>query len=174
MSLVKVQPDKQYLIEECRIRFEAPADIEPYMVPFHAFKTIEWSKDRFERFKGWKFLDRVPARKAFPNGTPCCPQIMERKPGESLTIKFMPSEYQGDTDDAHNFGTMSDKNKRIFVDNKIDWVAIMHFWVPAVTVNLDEEREFRDSQTYAEGFAQWDALPPEAWTALREKFVNGN
>jgi len=172
MSVIKVVPDKTYLIQECRIRFEAPADIEPQMVPFYAFKVIEWSKDRFERFKGWRFLDRVPARQAFSGGKPCCTQIVTRKVGEPLTIKFMPSDFQGDTDDAHNFGTMSDKDKRIHVDNKIDWVAIMHFWVPAITVDLDAEREFRASQTYAEGFAQWDAMPTGDWTALREKFTN--
>lgn len=170
MSLIRIQADKKYLIEECRIRFEAPADIPPNLVPLYAFKTIEWSKDRFERFKGWRFLDRVPARKAFAGGKPCCTQIVTRKPGESLTIKFMPSDFQGDTDDAHNFGTLSDKESRILIDNTIDWVAVMHFWVPAITVNQDEENEFRRSQTYAEGFAQWDALPTDAWTALREKF----
>ena len=86
MSVIKVVPDKTYLIQECRIRFEAPADIEPQMVPFYAFKVIEWSKDRFERFKGWRFLDRVPARQAFSGGKPCCTQIVTRKVGEPLTI----------------------------------------------------------------------------------------
>lgn len=174
MAIVKVQPDKQYLISEERIRFSAPADIAPQLIPFHAFKTIEKSKDIFEKHRGWRFLDTVPSRKLFPGGKPCCTQILERKPGQPLTIKFMPSDYQGDTDDAHNFGELSNPEHRLTAENTIDWVAIMHFWVPAIVVNLDEQREYAQALNAEKGFMPWESMPTDGWSVLRKRFNRDN
>lgn len=172
LSLLKVAPDKTYLINEERIRFTAPADMDPRLVPMFAFKTIAQAKDIYEKHRGWRFLDAVPARREFPGGKPCCTDMVSKKVGEPLTIKFMPSDYQGDTDDAHNFGELSNKQHRITVENIIDWVAIMHFWEPAIVVNLDEEKENRLALSTDEGFATWDSMPTNAWTALKKRFEN--
>lgn len=159
---LKVQPDKQYFIQEERLRFPVAGDMEPAMVPFALFKDLQKAVEIFERHRGWKLLDSVPARKQFPGGKPCCADIVSRKPGESLTIKFMPSEFQGDTDDAHNFDEVSDPNKRLYEENIIDWVAIMHFWVPAITVDMNAEKEYSRSLSLLSGFTPVDLLPSEA------------
>ncbi len=169
MTGINVAPDKTYLIAEERIRFPVPADVQPQMVPIYSFKTLEKSIDIFEKHRGWKMLDRVPARKQFPNGVACCDQMSRGKTGESLTIKFMPSDFQGDTDDAHNFDELSNPQHRLLVENTIDWVAIVHFWEPAIVINNDAEREFSQSLSLEDGFARWSDVPEDAWTAVKER-----
>ncbi len=161
-SWLKVQPDKHYLIAEERLRFPVAADVEPAAVPFLLFADLKKSVEIFEKHRGWRLLDAVPARKEFPGGKPCCADIVTRKPGESLTIKFMPSDFQGDTDDAHNFNEVSDPNKRLYEENTIDWVAIMHFWVPAMTVDMSAEADYSCSLNLTPGFAPLDLLPSGA------------
>lgn len=161
-SWLKVQPDKTYLIAEERLRFPLAADVKPELVPFALFKDLRAAVEIFERHRDWHLLDAVPARKQFPGGKPCCAEIVGKKPGESLTIKFMPSDYQGDTDDAHNFNALSDPAKRLYEQNTIDWVAIMHFWVPAITVDMAAEAEYSRSLSVVRGFAPLELLPEAA------------
>lgn len=174
-SWLKVQPDKQYLIAEERLRFAIPADIPPERVPMAVYLSGELpaAMEIFEKHRGWKFLDAVPKRKQFPGGKPCCAEIMSKKAGEPLTIRFVPSDFQGDTDDAHNFGELSDPDKRLNLENTIDWVAVMHFWVPAITVDEVAEQEYRNSLGLAEGFAPMDKLPDPVAEILKKRFENG-
>jgi hypothetical protein len=161
-SWLKIQPDKHYLIAEERLRFPVAADLEPAMVPYALFSDLKKAVEIFEKHRGWRLLDAVPRRKEFPGGIPCCMDIMAKKAGESLTIKFMPSDFQGDTDDAHNFGETSDPNKRMFEENIIDWVAIMHFWVPGQVVDMGAEADYSKSLNRTDGFAPLDLLPKGA------------
>lgn len=174
-SWLKVQPDKQYLIAEERLRFSLPADIPPDRVPYAVMLSGELpaAMEIFEKHRGWRPLTTVPKRKQFPGGKPCCAEIMSRKVGETLTIKFMPSDYQGDTDDAHNFGELSNPGKRLEEDNLVDWVAIIHFWVPAITVDNQAEADYRNSLGLAQGFAPLELLPGTVASYLQERFKNG-
>lgn len=161
MSLLRVAPDKSFLISEERLRFALPADIPPERVPVAVYLSGELPRaiEIYEKYKGWKMLDAVPARKAFSRGVPCCTQILEKKPGESMTLKFFPAEFQGDTDDAHNFDEMSDPDKRMFEDGIIDWICVVHFWVPAVEINLQAHSDISKSLGYREGFTPFNDLP---------------
>lgn len=174
-SWLKVQPDKQYLIAEERLRFSLPADIPPDRVPVAVMLSGELpaAMEIFEKHRGWKALTTVPKRKQFPGGKPCCAEIMSRKVGEALTIKFMPSDYQGDTDDAHNFNELSNPGKRLEEDNLIDWVAIIHFWVPAITVDNQAEEDYRNSLGLEQGFAPLELLPGTVASYLESRFKNG-
>lgn len=174
-SWLKVQPDKQYLIAEERLRFAVPADIEPDRIPIALYLSGELpaAMEIFEKHRGWKFLDTVPKRKQFPGGKPCCAEIMGKKPGESLTIKFVQSGFQGDTDDAHNFNELSNPGKRLMEENIIDWVAIMHFWVPAIVIDNQAEEDYRKSLGLQQGFATLDSLPTQLSDYLQDRFKNG-
>lgn len=167
---LKVQPDKTYLIAEERLRFPVAADVEPNMVPFLLYKDLRKAVDIFEKHRGWKLLDAVPARKQFPGGKPCCADIMRKKRGESLTIRFMPSDFQGDTDDAHNFNEVSNPDKRLHEENIIDWVAIMHFWVPADFVDMSAEKDYSRALNKTQGFAPVDRLPAGAVAEIIKRF----
>ena len=171
--LLKVDPGSDYQISEERLRFPVQGDVPPEMVPFAIFSDLKKAVDIFEKHRKWKLIDVVPTRKEFPGGKPCCAEIMGKKPGEQLTVKFMPSDFQGDTDDAHNFGEISNPSKRLFVENIIDWVAIMHFWVPTIAIDMDAERDHRRSLSYTEGFTPLEALVPELQQKLKEKYPNG-
>lgn len=157
-SWLKIAPDKQYLIVEERLRFPVAADLEPTMVPFAVFKDLQKSIDILEKHRGWKLITTAPKRKQFPGGKPCCAAMATAPVGTTLNIKFMPSDLQGDTDDAHNFGELSDPNKRMFVENIVDWVAIMHFWVPGIVVNTDADKEYSQSLRPESGFIDNEAL----------------
>ena len=172
MAAINVTPDKEYMITEKRLRFAVDAEVPPAMVPFTVVKQLARDIETFQKHRGWTFLDRVPARKQFPAGRACCEQMLAGKPGESLTIRFFPAEFQGDTDDAHNFSEMSDKTKRIQVDGKIDWIAVCHFWEPAVFVNREAEREYSRGLGEQSGFMKWDALPSDHWAVVRRRFEN--
>jgi hypothetical protein len=171
-SWLTVAKDKQYLIAEERLRFPVDGDVPPALVPFTIFKDLQKAVDIFEKHRGWKLLDAVPRRKQFPGGKPCCAEITKKKAGESLSVKFMPASFQGDTDDAHNFDELSNPDKRLYEENIIDWVAIMHFWVPAVMKDPDYDAEYRNYTNLNEGFATLDTLPTEVASYLRERFKN--
>ena len=171
--LLKVDPGKEYQISEERLRFPVQGDVPPNMVPFVILPDLRKAIDIFEKHRKWKLIDAVPQRKEFPGGKPCCADIMSKKPGESLTIVFEPSNFQGDTDDAHNFGEISNPEKRLLVENIIDWVAIMHFWVPTIGINMDAERDHRASLSYEQGFTPLEALTPYLQQKLKEKYPNG-
>lgn len=168
-----VQKDKVYFIAEERLRFPVDGDVEPNMVPFVIYNDLKKAVEIFERHRGWKLLDACPARKLFPNNEPCCSEIVGKKPGESLTIRFEPSAFQGDTDDAHNFDELSNPEKRLYEENVIDWVAIMHFWVPADRFDPDQEADYRQSTDMSKGFATLDNLPDGLANYLMERFKYG-
>ena len=174
-SWLKVQPDKSYLIAEERLRFPVQGDVEPNLVPFVIFKDLQKAVDIFERHRGWKLMDVVPrkSRMQFPGGKPCCAEITSKKAGETLRVTFMPASFQGDTDDAHNFNELSNLDKRLYEENIIDWVAVMHFWVPAITVDNDGEAEYRKQTGLSQGFATLDQLPEGVAEYLQERFKNG-
>ena len=115
MALIKIAPDREFVISEERLRFAVPADIPPAEVPFHLYLSgvLQKSIETYTRFRGWKMLDVVPERKQFLRGISCCEQLRSGKIGEQITLKFMPSSFQGDTDDAHNFGELSNPDKRL-------------------------------------------------------------
>jgi len=173
MTSIKVAPDKTYLITEERLRFPVAADCPPAMVPFTVFSDLKKSIDILEKNRGWRLLDAAPPRKRmqFPGGKPCCADIMGKRTGESLTIKFMPSDFQGDTDDAHNFDELSNPAHRLRVENTIDWVAIMHFWEPALVIDKGVDEEFA-GLGLAEGFMPWNQMPDNFWPVLRKRFEN--
>lgn len=136
MSLIRIQPDKEYSVVEERLRFPVPADLNSGQVPFYIARDLTKSIEILERHRDWHFMDRVPQRIKFC-GKPCCSEIALGLPGQPLPIRFAISDYQGDTDDAHNFAEMSDPNKRTYEDNIVDWVAICHFWQPVVVVEME-------------------------------------
>jgi hypothetical protein len=141
------------------------------MIPIVILPDLRKAIDILEKHRGWRLLDAAPARRAFPGGKPCCADMVSKKVGEALTIKFMPSDFQGDTDDAHNFDELSDPTKRVEVENTIDWVAIMHFWEPALVLDTGNELDMQKAGT-AEGFMLWDQMPEGYWPALRKRFAN--
>jgi|GEM_PF-2493297 len=170
-GLLTVVPDKTYLITEERLRFSVDATVPPNAVPFIVAKDLQKSIDILERLRGWKRMETVPARTAFPLDKVCCEQ-MRQKPGTTIGLRFLPSNAQGDLDDMTNFGLVSDENKRFYVDGLIDWVAVVHFWQPAVVINNDAEKEANEAlYTPTEGFARWEDLPLNAWSAARKRFA---
>ena len=168
MALLKVQPDKVYLVAHEVIRLSPlDASVAPEMVPVLSALELKKSIDILQKHRGWSVLETVPRRKAFANGRVCCDQLIQ-PPGSVIKLRFRPSDFQGDTDDAHNFGTMSDSGL-VEMRGLIDWVAILHFWEPAVFVNEAEKREAVASMK--DGFLPWSAIPAEAWPHLRKRFA---
>jgi len=167
---IRVQPDKEFLITEERLRFPVDAAVPPNLVPFVIAGDLVKSIQIFERHRGWHLLDRVPKRKAFPGSVPCCDLIAKGKPGTALNPRFEPSLYQGDTDDAHNFQELSNPEFRLNVEGLIDWVAILHFWEPAVHVDRDHVKEASQALNPQQGFRRWEDMPKDAWIPTRKKF----
>jgi len=157
MTLVKVQPDKVYTLTEYRLRFAVPADLPEDMVPVYVARDLQKSIENLERFRGCRYVHRIPDRLHFTS-SPCCARIALGLPGQEIPIRFEKSDYQGDTDDAHNFGLLSDPGGRIEQDGLIDWVAICHFWEPAVWIEKEDIEEF---QTFGEneGFVHPENMP---------------
>ncbi|MFA7267058.1 MAG: hypothetical protein WC054_12170 [Candidatus Nanopelagicales bacterium] len=170
--LIRTVPDKEYLITEERIRFPVDATVPPNLVPFAVAGDLLKSIEILERHRGWHLLDRVPDRKRFP-GKACC-KLIDSKPGTALHPRFEVASFQGDTDDATNFQLLSNPDRRQFVDGLIDWVAILHFWEPAVFVIPDQLKEDSRALDKEEGFVSWDKMPSNAWSATRERFNNGD
>lgn len=171
MALIQIAPDKEFVISEERLRFAVPADIPPAEVPFHLYLSgvLQQAIETYTKFRGWRMIDAVPQRKKFLRGQACCDQLKEGKNGDQITLRFLPSSFQGDTDDAHNFGELSNPDKRMYEDNLIDWVAVIHFWVPTIPINLDKEREISNSLSYANGFTPLSDMPAPLQDMLKRK-----
>ena len=154
-GLTRVAPDREWFIVEENLRFPVDAAVPANLVPIVVASDLRRSIDILEKHRGWKYLDSVPTHRKYAK--PCCDQIEKGRAGSPLRIRFQPSPLQADTDDAHNFGgTYSPNGVRLYVDGKIDWVAIMHFWQPGIVVTPAEDREnmFLGGLTPAE-------MPPE-------------
>jgi hypothetical protein len=171
LSLIRVQPDREWAIIEAQLRFSVAVDVPPDMVPIVVAPDLKRSIEILERRNGGRRLEQVPDRARFI-GAPCCDQMMQ-PPGSIISLRFKPSLYQGDTDDAHNFDEISDPLKRTTEEGLIDWVAIVHIWEPTISVDLEKEKRDREALGPAQGFVTWDMLPKEAWSATRERFTNG-
>ena len=156
-GLTRVQPDREWFIVEEHLRFAVDATVPTNLVPIVIARDLRKSIDILEKHRGWKYLDTVPTHRKYLN--PCCDQIATGRAGTPLRMRFQPSPLQADTDDAHNFGgTYSPKGERLYVDGKIDWVAIMHFWQPGIVVTPAEDREMLSS---GEGRLSPAELPAE-------------
>ena len=174
-SWLKVQPDKQYLISENRLRFPVQANVEPGMVPFVIAHDLRKAIDIYEKHRDWKLITAAPpkAKRKFPKGKPCCADFHGLKAGERVMFRFMPATFQGDTDDAHNFNELSDPTKRLEVEDIIDWVVVSHWWVPAMQFDNDAEAEYSKMLGLAEGFATRDSMPQGVLDYLKERRSNG-
>ena len=170
MTLLKIQPDRQWFVQEERLRFAVVADVPENLVPIVIFKDLQRSIDILEKLRGWRYIDTWPSHVNITS--PCCPQIASAKPGRKITMRFEPSALQADSDDAHNSGMATTGEDRLYVDNKIDWVAIMHFWVPGIVVNPFDDAEYKASLTEKEGFVSPNRLPKEL-LAVSKRYGNG-
>lgn len=141
MTLMKIQSDKEYVIEEKLLRFSVDYAATGNTVAAATLLDLKKSIEKLERFRDWTFIATVPKRKKFIDG-PCCPQMVLGKVGDVLAVQYAQSDLQADSDDAHNFNEVASPNgKRLYVDGKIDWTARCHFWVPADVINTEEVRE---------------------------------
>jgi len=128
------------------------------MVPIVAFKDLQGAINALET-RGWKFIEHVPSQKRLLKSF-CCDQIRLGKVGKPIQMQFMPSDLQADSDDAHNFGDVYDqRGKRLYVENKIDWIAVTHFCEPAVHIDLNELKDSRPTEK--DGFVSPENLPKE-------------
>lgn len=150
MTLVKVQPDKAYVIEESFIRFTLDYDKSPESA-WREVRDLLLQDIAFKQeFRDWTFIPVVPRQKRFGANGPCCPAMALAKPGTVLAVEYEKSALQADADDAHNSGDVADfEGRRLFVEGKIDWHAKMHFWVPALFINPDEIRESMAASLYS-------------------------
>lgn len=141
MTLVKVQPDKEYVIEEAFVRFTLDYDKSPKEAWKEVSNLLLRDIAFKQEFRDWTFIPTVPRRPRFANG-PCCSAFIVGKPGDVLAVDYEKSPLQADADDAHNSGDVADfEGKRLFTEGKIDWHARLHFWVPALFIDPDEIRE---------------------------------
>lgn len=163
-----MEADKEYDITEVRLRFELDAALPRELVVVAIMGEINKSIQLHEQYEDWKVISHVPSKARMKGKTPCCLQ-MAQPAGTPLKLVIKPSEFQGDTDDAHNFGEMSDPTKRIYVDGKIDWVAITHFLVPCIFVNQDQVAEDRAAVGPEQGLARWEDIPADYWPSLRKR-----
>ena len=166
-----VEGDKEYDIAEVRLRFELDASYDPGAVLVAVAGQIDKAIQFQERLKDFHVISRVPSKRRMKGKKPCCLQ-MAQPAGTELKLVIQPSEFQGDTDDAQNFGEMSDKAKRIHVDGKVDWVVITHMWVPMHYRNIDQEKE--ETAGNEHGLATWDQIPAEYWPHIRKKLQEKN
>lgn len=157
MTRINVQPDREWGITEWRLRFAVDAEVPKNLVPIVIFKDLQQAIDIMEKLRKWRFIDTMPTHK--PIATPCCQQIATAKVGQPIKMVFEPSALQGDADDAHNFGQATTGEHRLYVDNKIDWVAVCHFWAPLIHTNLEQLAD--EMPREAEGFVSPELLPKE-------------
>lgn len=165
-----LEADKEYEITEVRLRFELDAGFDPGAVLLAVAGKIDEAIKFNERFRDYHIIARVPSRRQMKGKKPCCLQ-MAQPPGTELKLVIKPSEFQGDTDDAHNFGELSDKQKRIAVDGKVDWVVVTHMWVPVIYVNKDKQKEEQAGNEF--GLATWAQIPGDYWPVARKKLQEG-
>lgn len=159
MTLIRVQPDTTYSIVEENLRFTVPAEFDTeQLAPLYGAKEVAAAIEVLEKHRGWRHIESIPNRVKFC-GTPCCTKIALGLPGQPVPITFKRSNLQVDTDDAHNFGELSDPVKRREIDGKADWVAVVHFWEPDVLVSLNEIKEHRSALGEAEGFVSPENMP---------------
>ena len=165
-----MQADKTYQISEVRLRFPAPADIPQLTLLLYIAKDLQKSIANLTKFRDYHLIPVVPRKKDFGRKKPCCDQMRQRV-GTPLKMVIQPAEFQGDTDDAVSGSILGNESERLYVDNKIDWVIIQHFWVPTILVNTEGEREESQAAYKAGAFAKWEEMP-DAWPVLRERFFN--
>ncbi len=147
MTLVNVQPDKEYVIEEKRLRFTLDYDVPATGVD--TLKGLLREIAALQEARDWTFIPTIPRRTRFANG-PCCAAILLGKAGDVLAVDYSKSPLQADSDDAHNFGEVANlEGKRLYVEGKIDWIARCHFWVPALFIRPEEVRESVASSLHA-------------------------
>lgn len=164
MTAITVAPDRQWLIQESRLRFAVDAGVTREMVPITILKDVLQAISIMEKLRHYKHIDTMPTH--IPKiQKPCCTQIATARPGQPIKVIIEPSALQGDTDDIHNSGEATYGEERLYIDNKIDWVAIVHFWAPALNVNLEQLKEElpRESQ----GFVSPELLPKELLAASK-------
>lgn len=171
MTLLTVQPDKTWLLVEENLRFPVDGSVPPALVPVVIGSDLQKSIDILERLRGWRRLETVPKRKAFA-GKPCCLQ-MAKKPGSVLNIIIKPSPFQGDTDDATNalnrgeLFSVENGGSRLEEDGLIDWIAVLHFWQPAIHYNREEFKE--ELTAPMPGFADWNSILGN-WPVLKQRY----
>ena len=163
MVLINVQPDKQWFITEERLRFAVDASVPPAWIPLTIAKDLYKAIKILEDHRGWRHITVTPSRQQFA-GKPCCPKMSV--PGTPLGVVFMPAAYQGDADDATNFSEVSDGSHRLLVEGLIDWVAIVHFWTPALFFNTAQLKE--ETPREREGFVSPELLP-KGYLEAKEK-----
>lgn len=169
MTLLKVQKDRLWFIQEERLRFPVDAGVSRELVPIVVFKDLQRSIDILEKLRGWRYIDTWPSHVRV--SSPCCPQVASARPGEAMKMRFEPSALQGDTDDVHNSGMATTGEDRLIRDYKVDWVAIMHFWVPGIIEDPDDIREYKASLTEKDGFVSPELLPKEL-LAVSKRYKN--
>jgi hypothetical protein len=167
LTKISVQPDREWFITEWRLRFAVDAEVPRALVPIVIFKDLQRAIDIMENVRHWKFIDTMPTHKKIIK--PCCTQIATAKAGQPIKMVFEPSVMQGDTDDAHNSGLATTGEHRLHVDNKIDWVAVCHFWVPGLSINLNQQAE--ETPRENEGFVSPELLPKE-FLAVNKRYKN--
>ena len=120
----------------------------------------------------YHFIPVVPKRKVFVGGKPCCDQMKQRA-GTPLKVRIVPSQLQADVDSDVVTG---DGERRLLVDNSMDWDVIVHCWKPRITAPPGYvEQDMREMiASDPEGFVPWEKMPPDAWPTLRKKFAEGN
>lgn len=153
MTLIRVQPDRTWLVSEVYLRMAVDASMPDELFPALLEKPILEQIERIERLRHWKFLEVVPRKgKDF---VPCCDQL--RAPAGSLiSILIQDSPLQGDTDDLA-LGGLGDTYKRHAVQGKRDLRVVTHFLQPAV--HLDAEAIAKETPQTKDGFLSPEELP---------------
>lgn len=163
MTLITVEKDKEWRIQEFHLRFSLDASIPPERVPLEILPSLAKALPILQRTRQWELITTVPSGKVID---PCCLQIAMGKPGEALNVKIMPSPLQADSDDS---GVIRHSSDRLYVDNRIDWVVILHFWAPALWEDPDLEREKKTARNETTGFVSPELLP-EGLLAVNERY----
>ena len=60
MTLLKVQPDTEWGLEQVLERFEVPYDTPPKQVEIMAWASAQYAIDTYTRLRGWQFVDQLP------------------------------------------------------------------------------------------------------------------
>ena len=158
MVLITVEKDREWRIQEARLRFSLDASIPPERVPIEIFPDLMKTLANLQRARQWEVVTTVPSRKVL---NPCCTEIATGKPGQELKVRIMPSTLQADTDDLNAQGVIEHVSDRLYVDNRVDWIVTLHFWAPALWEDPDLEREKREARNESTGFVSPHLLPKE-------------